>query len=99
MFDDEIDYPMSVVDCVISANKVQSNLDKNTTESLINFLIDLESRMGIELPDELAAVIDDFYNSPDFPPQNRKSIIGFITLIKSELMVSEDGKIMRAMFV
>lgn len=99
MFDDEVEYPMSVVDCVISANKVQHNLNQKTTENLINFLIDLESRMGVELPDDLASIIDDFYNTPDFPPQHRKAIMGFLTLLKSELMISEDGHVMRTMFV
>ena len=98
MFDDEVEYNMNIVDCIISVNQVQKGVELKTTEYLINYLIDIESRMGIDLPDDITEIIDDFYNTPIFNEKSRKNIIGFITLIQSELMVSEEGHIMRTVF-
>jgi hypothetical protein len=58
-------------------------------------LIEFESKKNIELPEDIELAIDNFFQGPKFTYGERDKLEGFIILLECDLMVSEEGEILR----
>jgi hypothetical protein len=95
MIEDDFVFPPSVSECIALVHKVKKSLTKQSTENLVNMLINFETTHGITLPNDITVIIDDYFESPIFPESHRNKLEAFIILLECDLMISEEGDIFR----
>ena len=97
MFNEDSDdylFP-SISDCIYMVGEVKKRLAVKSNEYLVNVLIEFETKKNIELPDDISEAIDNFFAGPKFTYGEREKLEGFIVLLECDLMVSEEGEILR----
>ncbi len=95
MLEDDFMTLPTVSDCLTLVHKVKKTLKKQSTEDIVNMLINFETSHGIQLPDNISFIIDDYFESPLFPESHREKLEAFVILLECDLMVSEEGDILR----